>query len=347
MKRVSCRSFRRWGVVLLVLLGAGCSEPGLPDQVVAYQEAVFEALGQPRPLDPATRDTVRFPRRRERSLSVESSSMGVMDFLAIQGCELSTLVGYRNSALGKQMTPSRQLMYELALLDAEGPCLEGVSSGRAERLGQVFAEKRDALPAVIYNAVWQHPEVERFLSTRVPSALAGDERGDRAAMEEARQILAQKVLTEADAERLMLTLASLRDEPAMGVDLRDLQDMTHRLSEVAGAMQRNTDVTCSAANRRLLDAFHDLYRPQQEAMGSWGRGVQERALLLSRLYKASRRGLGDRASPAMDRYAQFAWDLEDPKGAWGRYREASRVHAMAWEPIFRACGAFPGGSDAR
>ena len=336
----------RWsmGTVVLstaIFAGWGCGVPSMPERLASYHEQVAEALGEPRPLGQLDVSPVRLPRRRVRGFEVESAEIGVMDFLSIQGCDLSTHIGYRNGALGKQMGPSRRLVYELSVLESSSDCLKGVAPERAQRLRAVFDGKREVLPRFVWNAVWEHPEVERFLSFGPPARLAGDDVSDIAALDRARRLVGTGIATERDAVELETVLVSLRDEASAGSDFQQMQHLAYHLSGIAKLLSKSSDTTCTPTGRRLAGVFEEVYLPIQSQVATWDQRVRVRIDALGALYAATRYRMSGQAPQAMERHAGKYWDAEAPDGLWREYREALRVHALAWESTLRACGSLP------
>ena len=321
--------------------GWGCGVPSISERLLSYHEQIAEALSEPRPLGKPDASQTRLPRRRVRGVDVESAEIGVMDFLSIQGCDLSTHIGYRNGALGKQMGPSRRLVYEISVLESSANCLKGIAPERAQRLQALFDGKREMLPRFVWNAVWAHPEVERFLSFGPSARLAGDQVSDVAALDQARHLVGSGIATERDAEELEIVLASLRDEAAAGPDFQQMHQLAYHLSGVARLLSKSSAATCTPTGRRLAGVFVDVYLPIQIQVATWDERARVRVEALGALYEATRYRMQGQAPQAMERHAGKYWDADAPDGLWREYREALRVHALAWESTLRACGVLP------
>jgi hypothetical protein len=324
-----------------IFAGWGCGVPSMPERLASYHEQIAEALGEPRPLGKMDVSPIRLPRRRVRGFEVESAQIGVMDFLSIQGCDLSTHIGYRNGALGKQMGPSRRLVYELSVLESSAECLKGIAPERAQRLRAVFDGTREVLPRSVWNAVWEHPEVERFLSFGSPARLAGDHVSDIAALDRARRLVRSGIATERDAVELETALVSLRDEESAGSDFQQMHHLAYHLSGIAKLLSKSSDTTCTPKGRRLAGVFEEVYLPIQTQVATWDQRVRVRIDALGALYAATRYRMPGQAPQAMERHAGKYWDAEAPDGLWREYRDALRVHARAWESTLRACGILP------
>ena len=62
------------------------------------------------------------PRSRDLQIDPQSHSIGLLDLLALNGCELSITIGNINSSLGKLASDSQRLLLELEFLSLAPDC---------------------------------------------------------------------------------------------------------------------------------------------------------------------------------------------------------------------------------
>ncbi len=328
-------------VVGIGLAATACGDPDLSDQLSGYGQAIEAILArEPAPVDADDTRGMQLPTRRERRIDVPDHRMGGMDFLAIQGCRLSQLVGSRNGPMGRVMVPSRRLVYELEVLEAADECLEGLSDGRAARLGGTLAAKRAELPAHLWNAVWMGEEIEGYLSSMTgPMALLSSDDG-QAGLDGAVAVLERPLESAQDALELEAALAELRSEHAFGPMLGSLHLVRRTLNRVADLLETSPPTGCRGDAVRLASAFETHYLRLQAPLATLDRRVHARLEALDRLFDASSAGVTG-VPDAMSRYATEQLSPRHPTGAWARYREAVRRHAQAWEPTLVLCGVLP------
>lgn len=91
------------------------------------------------------------------SLSIPTATIDLTDMLALDVCDLETLIAERNSSLGKVQTDAGVLQYELRLLDKLGLCLttparsQQLDAELIAKLQQIYQQKQQQLPAVFAN----------------------------------------------------------------------------------------------------------------------------------------------------------------------------------------------------
>lgn len=325
------------GALLLAL--SACGVPDAVERVTDYRAQVEAALGT-RPLDDPAAALPRLPRRRERRLDIADHRIGMVDFLAIQGCGLGALAGHRNSPLGQVMPPTRRLVYELEVLEAGAACLDELGEERRARLEHLLAAKRAELPRHLWNALWMSEALERYLATAaVPSVQQPD--GDAlAGLSRLRRQIASERLTREVGIQLEAALGQLRDEPPLGQALRQLDHVGTQLDAVASLVEAHPPGPCREQHVRLAHIFRDAYLPVQAELARLDQSVGEALVELDGAYRASAVRVG--APPeAMLHYHAQVLDPAAESGLWQRYRRAMLRHAAAWGPTLRACGVLP------
>ncbi|MCX2978320.1 DUF3080 family protein [Candidatus Marimicrobium litorale] len=154
-----------WILLLAASLMSGCIE-----RSSVPLDKYLTRLG--RSLDrPITMNIDRLPplpRSRDLQLEQPSQSIGLLDLLALGGCEISITIGNLNSSLGKLASDSQRLLLELEFLSLAPACIDSLNPATdAELIATLQAamsEKRRMLPARIWNATLGGPEFRAFWS---------------------------------------------------------------------------------------------------------------------------------------------------------------------------------------
>ena len=106
------------------------------------------------------------PRSRDLHIDPQSHSIGLLDLLALNSCELSTTIGTINSSLGKLASDSQRLLLELEFLSLAPACISSLDQATdgelITTLQTAMAEKHRMLSARIWNATLGGPEFRAF-----------------------------------------------------------------------------------------------------------------------------------------------------------------------------------------
>ncbi len=286
------------------------------------------------------------PARRERLLEVSDLRVGWLDFFSIQGCRWGELVSQRNSQLGRVMPRTHRVVYELEFLEAAGPCLDGLSPERRPKFEEAVATKRREIGRHVWNAVWNGPEIERFLSSS-PTPLLGGRLAAREASARLEAAVAAAFDSPADGEALAVALGELHRAAGAGPLLHDLARARDALEAVASQLEGLAPASCDTRSRRLVGLFAERYVPTLEPLlAELDREARAVLASLAGVYRRTRRLSGEPV-PALERY--YARVLRADGDALGpRFRAASQRHARAWAPLLAACRlAGPGMGSAR
>lgn len=293
------------------------------------------------------------PRRRERGRTIAPIEMSMLDFLALYGCELQHVVGERNSSLGKVMHPASLLDYELRFLRSATDCLASISSGSVrDKLTDVIARKRLALPDAVWNAVWISPEIEN-LFTRSRGPLGVD--------------LDQNAMSEMEGALTLLIVALRRMESGdLGVDYKAFDPVYRRwqVQPLAGQLLQSAVLT----THRLNDAAMIVEsRLGDRPLCHKGRGNRQAEIMRSMFLSVyighvqpyiaavqrSRQALlphlralaelpGADPNGAVERYALQAFGEQAEYGIWADFDQTVRRHTLAWQRLLDQCGMRPG-----
>jgi hypothetical protein len=146
-------------LVLIMLSACTAVETAEADPADDYLSHLEQLTGQ-FPANPASNDNFAFPAHASRNLPVGDNRIGFVTFLTLDDPQLQQLIAERNSALGKVMTPLRQLHYEHRFSVIAGRLLDlpGASTLDAE-VAIAVEQKRNGLSRHYWNTI---PASEAF-----------------------------------------------------------------------------------------------------------------------------------------------------------------------------------------
>jgi len=336
-------------VLLLAVACAGCGPPSLERRLDRYEAAVAAAIPIDRPIVKAPSSaSLRLPSRRTRHLATEPGRVGILEFLAIQGCRLGVLAGERTSPLGQQMEETRRLRYELDVLASAAPCIDAEDDLELkQKLGDIVRRKRRELPLHVWNAVWTGPEIEAYLEpTR--RAFAPASGGAKGAARLGAVLASLDVAEPAhiDGVALEVALARLVDVAPLGPALHDLDTIRSSLSHTAGLLAPiGSGVRCDPVRSRLTSAFQDAWLAfvQRSVLAVHARARDELPLL-ERLYQVTASGVERAGHPVPADMVAWRAHVLVPAGddaIWPAFETARDAHVSAWRPILVRCGVLP------
>lgn len=179
-------TFRSVLLPMLALLTASGCQPAAETQLSAYGQAL-EAITGTTTVPSDDTELLTYPSRRQRRLPMPTLRIGLGDFFDLYGCRLFFLVNQRNSIMGRVMPISQRLVYEIRFLRAAQQCrvkLQQENQSEAiHRLEGIIASKRALLPALLWNATFDSPEMARAFSLAVSPIAAGENAGFTASHE--------------------------------------------------------------------------------------------------------------------------------------------------------------------
>jgi len=148
----------------LVLLG-GCQAESPEARFQTYLDRLTTALSVTATA-PQFTPTSRPPRPGKLRLEMPSGNLDTLDFLALSGCAVQVTIGKRNSSLGRMAKSSQRLLLELEYLRLAPDCISHLrdsnKDGLADLLEQSWQQKREQLPALIFNATLGGDEYRAF-----------------------------------------------------------------------------------------------------------------------------------------------------------------------------------------
>ena len=151
---------------IFLLNSFGCSKKSYFETYIERLEILLGARIQ----SPTNLISVALPRRVVTDKKSRSTSIDLLDFLALSPCELQLIIARRNSALGKVALESQKLINDLLFLNAAEQCLNRLSSNDKvlrEKIREAILDKKNNLPANIARATLGGPEYREMWSRSV------------------------------------------------------------------------------------------------------------------------------------------------------------------------------------
>jgi Protein of unknown function (DUF3080) len=138
-------------LVAVVFVLSGCSDAALymmDDYTSRLSRTLALEIQDPAPLDLRPLPSITTTRA-----DITESSITLVELVATRACGLDLLLGERNSSLGKVMTPSQRLKYELAFLKQVQPCLThpDIAPDLQQKLAAIASDK-----AALIDKHWQN-----------------------------------------------------------------------------------------------------------------------------------------------------------------------------------------------
>ncbi|UYG02435.1 DUF3080 domain-containing protein [Halomonas sp. LR3S48] len=314
-------------------------------KLVEYQQALAEALGQPRPERGTPSNIGAFPDRNERLLTVAGTRESMLNVYALRECRITSLVAARNNQLGRVAPPSQQWIYELELWRRLHACWhsnvpDSLSESARSRLERVTRTKTEQLPKVSWNSLFDSEEWVGNFSRASSPLMPGDTRGIEAQLD-ALAWLRQATLHQFNPEwrhesaTLEGHLKSLRSRPLTAEVLRALLLAEQRLDEATALLAATLEsesgcLALTASPEELQQRMTDM-----EAF-DW----LDRLEALATRWLEAIDGLFDSHLPPPDAVASYRerWlSLENPHAPLPAFRQARGEHGRHWQALVERC----------
>jgi len=160
-KKLTCKKI---GVAVLTLLISSCSSDHGEKVLSNYLYRLGNVLDQEVP-PIASESVLRWPNAMVVQQAV-NTSIDLLDFLSLYGCDLQLVVAEKNSNLGKLAQPSQKLLNDLRFIQSTPQCLGLLESeGKVEltvALRDVAEHKRSTFFAGLWQVVMGEGEAKSF-----------------------------------------------------------------------------------------------------------------------------------------------------------------------------------------
>ncbi|WP_330959426.1 DUF3080 domain-containing protein [Photobacterium sp. 53610] len=328
---------------LCLMLLSGCDTPSSESSFANYTDRLASVLDSSEPEAPKTA-IPPLPEVSELLQQTEDVRMGLLDAYELRACGLFQLIAERNSVLGKVQDRTRQLRYELLLLDGIGHCLAMLpqNSKLQAQLIQVQRIKQQDLPKYFWNMLLTGEEWQKqFKPTHIAfplNAMPGASESQhifRGIAEIARQISAGQTVTSQAADNLLTYQADIHTFRYLGqlfyamARARDWLNTTTRLLN-----SQDSQVMCGPNRNQqqadyLQNVFYKFYVGEiQPYLAKLDSQYQEISPDLQALFTTPAR------PAALADYQSYYID-----GALhSQFREATLNHVHYWQTLFKRCG---------
>lgn len=320
--------------MLCVMVVAACGPSPQEPEAARYLQRLGGALGVD--LAPvAQADGPPWPLRRDLLVELPRMDIDVVEFFELHGCDLGSLVGFRNSPLGRTQTASQRLGYEAALLGALHRC----GAAAPEWLVELGQRKSARLPALYWNALFAGDEFRIAAGASLPEP-ATDLAVLLRSLRDHREAIGRDAFDPAAFER---TLAGLSVGSWVGHARRSWRAWRAHLDAARVALDEQARRVCrngrpTPRSRILGNVFARYYvaglQPKlAERMGAHEAWIRELATFADEL--------DGTATPAFRDWFAHVLDPDAPSSEWRRTRTAVVAHAEAWQRLFATCGIDP------
>ena len=161
----------------VVCIASGCSDPAqslMHDYTSRLSRTLALEIQDPAPLDLQPLPSITATRA-----DITERSITLVELVATRACGLDVLLGERNSSLGKVMTPSQRLKYELAFLKQVQPCLTDpdIAPDLQQKLAAIAADKAAQIDKHWQNFLQQdetlRQQLHPYRNLSEPNSVAG------------------------------------------------------------------------------------------------------------------------------------------------------------------------------
>lgn len=321
------------GILSLV----GCAQQG-DDLLADYVKRVSRVLDADIPAVTPV-NLPAYPQTRALRQSPPEVQIDVLDAWSLRGCEVFTLMGERNSILGRVADPLIRLDYERRLLTLLPECLAteaGLEDDLITELEDILELKRQMFPQHLFNATLANPDYQSYWTGGSEGFAAEDEvdfEGYRAA-QQALAGYAEQPLTVTQSQWLR-SMERIAGYPMGGRSLTAMRWAIQALEQSEQMLQ------AAAKDTRLCPMGPPLQELgfARNVMGNvFAREVQPWLVSVDQRFLAGYDALSamtetiDVDNPAIDEYKIALTHYHD------RYRAQIRQQVEAWQALFDACG---------
>ncbi|WP_240435527.1 DUF3080 domain-containing protein [Photobacterium salinisoli] len=339
----------RLAICGLFIILAGCDRQSSDNQFADYADRLASVLEVSSPKEP---DTLLppLPEVGDMLQRTEDVRMGLIDAYGLRKCGLFHLIAERNSVLGKVQDRTRQLRYELLLLDGIGHCIATLpeDDNLRAQLIQVQSTKEDDLPKYLWNMLltgeeWQKqfkPAHSAFSLDTIPDATATMQAMSGLA-HIASQISAQLSVSAQSAERLLSYEENIHTSRYLGQLFYSMARATDWLNTTTALLDQNDTTVVCGPNRNqqkanfLENVFYKFFVTDiQPYLASLDARYQDIQPDLQTLFAIPNR------PAALADYHSFYIDGDVHR----QFRDATLNHVSYWQTLFKRCGINVGQS---
>ncbi len=276
----------------------------------------------------------------------------MLDFLSLYGCELQVVVGERNSIMGRVMTPLNKLRYQLRFIDKAEQCLPRVEKTQLRmQLEQAISQKKSALPAHLWNALWSDEPMASLL-TQSKGLFPTDAKKAATSVLQADLEHTLKLVNDIQTGKLdteLDTLGEIQQRWVFGHQpgqlINSARLLTTRLNDASAMIEQRlkNKPLCylkkpNQQARRVKGVFFQVYigrvQPYVSDVSRKGEQIFSRLARLADLQKAQ---MPDSFRP----FYQQVLVVDSDDSLWSDYAAAIKHHTQQWQRLLGQCGMQP------
>ena len=310
----------------------GCSEPR-PLSALDYADRLARVL-QEVPIDPSPLPRHDYPRQRDLQVTFETHAINLLEFLALEDCELQMVIAERNSSLGRLAAASQRLVHELRFLKSGGECLAGLDDQElALKLRQVLEIKRRELAGRIWLATLGGPEFSSFWRGRGSESYPATARTLRLLRQDIEGWLSGEYTVDAKVLEQRLQEISMGNGGQLLVGWRDLLETLPVATQVLETRHQRRPLCFPGMRSPEAKTFYQVVRT-----GFLSGLQQDVARLNARTYELflEVQAIEELLQPAMtssyDQWRVYRRSLVQDA------RSVIRSHVGSLEPLLQQCG---------
>jgi len=336
-------------LVCVLLTVFNCSPPSTQEIISGYSQRIQNVVGNENQ-KPYTSSLKSYPRRRHIKLHYTDKRISFLDFFKLNQCGLQELIANRNSALGKQMLNSQQLLYEHKLSLALTTCinqhkdLPNPNEDFVNKLHEIKDGKANDLSVAYWNGVFASKEMENHFSFSMgPLDINQD-------LQPSLQLNALKYLNNLNSklgtsptitsEEMEVHYQILSNRPYGGELLQSMDILSFYLNEIANSLNKATrsNKFCSQSiSRQKADILNNIFNKFY---------VGKIQPYLARVHKESHNWLTIldelvnqhpvKAKKFLS-YYEYQLDPKEKTSTFERLNYANTRHVNAWQRFFEKC----------
>ncbi|WP_322405812.1 DUF3080 domain-containing protein [Idiomarina sp. PL1-037] len=342
MKR-SVLIFRSFGYAFVAFGLSACSDdPGLTEYADELHSRVQSTLKLPNNSIEAPKPQLQYPAKRALTRNIERTSMGLLESLRLNHCQLGQLIAENNSSLGRLKDGFSRYHADLTMIQALKKCIEHPDSTNVkDKLKEALAHKESQLQNSLANAFARDDGLRKALSVGnnpLPKIHVTEYNYAMNALERFTRILERWNYTkEADApDELIKMLGRLESSSYLPDLFRTMLDYSYKLERMTELLPEVPEsVYCQNGNipnaaLALKDAFNAIYL--EEMQGDIAAMIEQHQRLLMLLDNLK----GIAPQPALKSYIAELGSLSK------KLTDASVHFVRPWQKFYSACDFTPG-----
>lgn len=347
-----CSKRQRILISMVLMLALSACDPfgSPPDIMETYLERLARVLAVETNAVEKPAPAI-WPRVRERRVVTAEIEINMLQFLDLYGCDLQVVVGERNAILGRVMQPLNRLRYSLRFIEEAQICINNIDDAALKQtLQQVTQQKRQQLPAEIWQAGWASREMAGLFSHTAkplavdkPLAVSQQLAEDFAYLTQTSDALLSETSTSA-LSRWGTIHQRWQYQDDLGALIKSAQQLTQMLDTGSAMLKQRTDQTplCYQGKpnpraTQLQGVFFKVYIGHVQPYIAAVSQHRDALLPMVRQFAVQQQTI---APVAVNDYWQ-RYVFDDPESIWMAFDTALNTHTRQWQDLLAQCGLKP------